>query len=206
MDANPVFVRDVEGTYVTIKSVLANIVSDPLPAMHLATLRSVNRYNSYDEQCAMAKNIYTALENGGILVSQISSGSPAHCKMRREVMTLPSLRRGEPGQLYWTTPEEWTEILESAGFTTRFVGCMIPNVWTLEDQWNRFNAKYEQETQVPAERELLQRRRMEFLSDASAIFQQYRMQYGDAWVQLEDRGGQTVLITYQPIFVSQKCT
>src|SRR5207249_2513372 len=83
-----------------------------------------------------------ALKPGGILVSQIETGSKAICALHADIAAM--LSREAATGYYWSTLDEYCELLQQAGFFDMEVAGESPAIEMTIDQglataWQRFN-------------------------------------------------------------------
>ncbi len=148
IDANPIFLKTAKEQSIT--SVFGNVAEISLTNLNLATMRAVLHYNDAETQINIIKNIYHSLKNGGTFIHQVSAGTKENCSLRTNIVNLPYLGRGDQEKNYlWTSTEETLELHRTAGFNdTSVVGYASPCFWTIEEQWDRFNAKATEEAKI----------------------------------------------------------
>lgn len=155
---------------------LQNLEHLSLPEQDLLIARALYHYNDSSAQRAITESIYRVLKPGGYFVHQLSSGSEANCRLRSDIINLPSLERAGVTKKYsWITPETHFEQLRAVGFQSiEIVGKAPGCSWSPEEQWERFHGKkhhFAETREDDEERRYLQKKRDLFLSQARTLIE-----------------------------------
>jgi SAM-dependent methyltransferase len=141
VDANPFYLA--RAAQFGLETILANIQSQPLDNVDLATMRMVNHYDDLEGQLGLLRSVRRSLASRGILVSQIESGNSAVCALRTKIANLTSLSGEHACGYWWTTALEYQQLLEAADFLSTRVAATskldIPVDDLLTHAWSRFN-------------------------------------------------------------------
>ena len=175
----------------------------------LITMRAVNHYSDPVDQMRILRNAFHSLKEGGVLLSQVSSGSAENCELRSLIVNLPSLEKTSSKMRYhWTGIDEYMKMLNLAGFKdVKVLGYAKSNAWGPEEQWERMRGKETQEARDAQDAQKLARlekQKQKFLKNAYTLIEIYQDEYGERLGIIENSDG-TKSIEYQyPIIVARK--
>lgn len=191
-----------------LETALCNLENCQLDGLNLITMRAVNHYNPIDKQIEILRSAFNSLNKEGYLISQVSSGSEANCRLRSDIVNIPELGRAGSGNYHWTSIEEYSKLLSKAGFVeVEYLGNAPSNSWGPEEQWERFNKKSQDMAKINGDKQLeknLSKRREEYLNKTSNLLKSYLDKYS-----LEELGvsktSDSFIITYlYPIIRARK--
>ncbi len=208
IDGNPKFLQiaQKEG----LKGYQCNLENCDFKDADLLIMRAVNHYNSPEQQLEILKSALKSLKEEGFLISQISSGSKENCRLRSEIVNLKSLGRAtEGGNYYWTSIDEYKELLKDAGFENSTVVGQAPDcTWTPEEQWERFNEKGMKDSMEKNDTKKIteiNKKREVFIKEAYEIIKRYINKFGKDVIDVSFNENNQAVIRYKyPIIRSQK--
>lgn len=196
VDANKEFLAKAQTRRLNI--LLSNLEECELSSLDLITMRAVNHYNPVDIQFKILQKAYQNMDGSGYLVSQISTGNDANCKLRSAICNLHSLGRAARGKLYeWITIERYISMLKEIGFVDILLaGFAPPNAWTPEEQWERFNS--EKHTRAIVECDVnevlrIEKKRKNFIADTKNLLKEMGT---DANVEITTLGSYNIHYQY----------
>jgi hypothetical protein len=140
VDANPDFLRVAASAGLeAVQAELSQFQAEE--PFDLVIMRAVLHYNPYPKMVGILRAVRNCLADDGVLLEQTLSGTVASCNLRREIVSLPSLgERIADGYYNFNPFVQVPELMSDAGFSRHELLGMAPDlVWTLGEQWQRFN-------------------------------------------------------------------
>lgn len=181
-----------------LETMHSNIEDCEVSGLNMIIMRAVNHYNTPKQQSAILQNAYQSLEEKGVLISQVSSGTEENCRLRSDIVNLESLSCTSGGEGYhWTSIAEYCELLVGVGFCDIEVAGYAPSGhWTPEEQWERFHQNHDDESDET---------RIWFLKEAYSLIESRVEEFGAAHLGVEYGDEGLAEITYQyPIITARK--
>jgi len=139
VDANYKYLEEAK-TY-ALNTLSDDIASCSLQDQDFIIMRSVNHYNSLEEQYKILKNCHRSLKSNAFIISQILSGTEQDCKLMSALLNHPLLGRAQtPNQFHVTSKNAFTSMLQETGFTKIQIAGYAPSVnWGPHILWERYH-------------------------------------------------------------------
>jgi len=141
VDANPDYLA--KAAKMGLAAICADLSEIALSGFDLITMRSVNHYNAMSVQQQIVDAAFSALSEGGWLISQNLSGpSEAYCRLASQLSKFTELGRIEVdrGEPHIASGEEFIDLMECAGFEEIRIAGYAPSIQIGPDwYWERFN-------------------------------------------------------------------
>ncbi len=202
LDANKYYLNKAKSH--ELKTILSSIQDSNIKDADLIIARVFIHYNSKKNQQKLMNKIFSSLKIGGFFVHQMSSGSKENCKLRSDLVNLRSLKRAAPNQQYnWLSENECLEIMKKSGFKNNIIAGYAPeNSWSPQEVWDRFNKKRFDKTKENHIKNLLEKNKTIFLSQANKLIEKYMSKYKNKNIKIDES---TYLIECAyPILIGRK--